>query len=194
MKIGIFGGSFNPIHNGHVALASKIKELASFDEVWFVVSPHNPLKEVRGLMPDDDRLNMVRLAISGIKGLRASDYEFRLPRPSYMLNTLNCLSADYPGDTFSLIIGADNWACFDHWHGYSEIISRYPIFIYPREGTEINISSLPPTVKLLDTGLYNVSSTEIRHRLMEHLPITELVPTCVADYLSAHKNLVEQFK
>jgi len=87
MKIGIFGGSFNPVHNGHIALAGKIRELAELDEVWLVVSPHNPLKAADSLMPDEDRLNMVRLAVEGIEGLVASDYEFHLPQPSYMLHT-----------------------------------------------------------------------------------------------------------
>lgn len=189
MRIGIFGGSFNPVHNGHLALASKIKTLAALDEVWLVVSPHNPLKAAAGLMPDEDRLEMVRLAVREFPGLMASDYEFRLPRPSYMLNTLHSLCKDYPDDTFSLVIGADNWACFDRWYGNREIIRDYPILIYPREGTEISASSLPPTVKLLDTGLYNISSTEIRQRLKEHKSIDGLVPRCVSEYLSARPYL-----
>lgn len=189
MRIGIFGGSFNPVHSGHIALASKIRELAGLDEVWFVVSPHNPLKTADSLMPDEDRLNMVRLAVGGIEGLVASDYEFHLPQPSYMLHTLQSLRKDYPENSFSLVIGADNWACFDRWLGYREIISDYHIFIYPRKGTKIEVPLLPPTVKLLDTGLYNISSTEIRQKLIEHKSIEGLVPQCVADYLSARTSL-----
>lgn len=189
MRIGIFGGSFNPVHNGHLALASKIKELAALDEVWLVVSPHNPLKAAAGLMPDEDRLEMVRLAVRDYPGLVASDYEFRLPRPSYMLNTLHSLCKDYPNDTFSLVIGADNWACFDRWHGYREIIRDYQILIYPRRGSEILPSSLPSNVRLLDTGLYDISSTEIRRRLAASESISDLVPACVASYLSSHNSL-----
>lgn len=192
MRIGIFGGSFNPVHNGHIALASKIKELAGLDEVWLVVSPHNPLKAADSLMPDEDRLNMVRLAVEGIEGLVASDYEFHLPQPSYMLHTLQSLRKDYPENSFSLVIGADNWACFDRWYGYKKIISDFPIFIYPRKGTDIEVSLLQPTVKLLDTGLYNISSTEIRQKLMEHKSIDGLVPQCVADYLSIHNTLLKK--
>ena len=191
MRIGIFGGSFNPVHNGHIALASKIRELAKLDEVWLVVSPHNPLKATDSLMPDEDRLNMVRLAVEGIDGLVASDYEFHLPQPSYMLHTLQCLKKDYPEDSFSLVIGADNWDCFDRWFGYKEIISGFPIFIYPRKGTDIEVSLLPPTVKLLDTGLYNISSTEIRQRLMGNKSIDGLVPKCVVNYLSSHTSLLK---
>ena len=190
MKIGIFGGSFNPVHNGHIALASKIRELAKLDEVWFVVSPHNPLKNADSLMSDEDRLEMVRLAVEGIEGLVASDYEFHLPQPSYMLHTLQCLRKDYPEDSFSLVIGADNWACFDRWFGYKEIISGFQIIIYPRKGTDIDISLLPPSVKLLDIGLYNISSTEIRQKLMDRKSIDGLVPKCVADYLSSHTSLL----
>ena len=190
MRIGIFGGSFNPVHNGHIALASKIRELAKLDEVWLVVSPHNPLKAADSLMPDEDRLNMVRLAVEGKDGLVACDYEFRLPQPSYMLHTLQCLRRDYPEDSFSLVIGADNWACFDKWYGYRDIISAFPIFIYPRKGTEIEVSLLPSTVKLLDTGLYNISSTEIRQKLIKNESIDRLVPQCVAHYLSSHTSLL----
>ncbi|HCD77336.1 MAG TPA: hypothetical protein DEQ27_03100 [Prevotella sp.] len=132
----------------------------------------------------------MRLAVKGIEGLVASDYEFHLPQPSYMLHTLQCLRRDYPEDSFSLVIGADNWACFDRWFGYREIISGFPIFIYPRKGTEIDVSLLPSTVKLLDTGLYNISSTEIRQRLMGNKSIDGLVPKCVADYLSSHTSLL----
>lgn len=189
MRIGIFGGSFNPIHNGHIALACRIRQLAKLDEIWFVVSPHNPLKSADGLMPDADRLNMVRIALSGTEGLVASDYEFHLPRPSYMLNTLQHLSADYPDDSFHLIIGADNWACFNQWHGYEEIIRNYGIFIYPREGTEIDAASLPSTVRFLDTGLYNISSTEVRQLLSEGKSIAKLVPPQVAGYISSHNLL-----
>lgn len=191
MKIGIFGGSFNPVHNGHIALASKIRELAKLDEVWFVVSPHNPLKNADSLMSDEDRLEMVRLAVEGIEGLVASDYEFHLPQPSYMLHTLQCLRKDYPEDSFSLVIGADNWACFDRWFGYKEIISGFQIIIYPRKGTDIDISLLPPSVKLLDIRLYNISSTEIRQKLMDRKSIDGLVPKCVADYLSSHTSLLK---
>lgn len=188
MNIGIFGGSFNPIHNGHIMLARKIKELAGLDEVWFVVSPHNPLKESDGLMPDEERLRLVEAALKDEPGLVASSYEFKLPRPSYMLHTLQCLSKDYPNDKFTLIIGADNWLCFDKWHGYKDIIAAYDIAVYPREGSTIDAATLPPNVTLVDTGLYNVSSTQIRGMVSKGEPIDGLVPECVTRYYSGNYN------
>ena len=185
IKTGIFGGSFNPIHNAHIALARKIKELAGLDEVWFVVSPHNPLKDADGLMPDDLRLQMVREALQGENGLVASDYEFRLPRPSYMLHTLQSMSRDYPDREFSLIIGADNWSCFNRWMGYKEILANYNIYVYPRKGSVVDASALPPNVKLLDTGLYNLSSTQIRQLIREGKTVAEFVPQCVSSRLSS---------
>ena len=183
MNIGIFGGSFNPIHNGHIMLAKKIKELARLDEVWFVVSPHNPLKESDGLMPDEERLHLVETALKDEPGLVASNYEFHLPRPSYMLHTLQNLSKDFPKDKFTLIIGADNWLCFDKWYGYKEILSNYDIVVYPREGAQINANELPHNVRLIDTGLYSVSSTQIREMTREGRSIKHLVPECVARFM-----------
>lgn len=183
IRTGIFGGSFNPIHNAHIALARKIKQLAALDEVWFVVSPHNPLKDAEGLMPDDLRLQMVAEALKGEEGLAASDYEFHLPRPSYMLHTLQGMSRDYPEREFSLIIGADNWLCFDRWFGYKDILAGYNIYVYPRQGSKVDASAMPPNVELLNTGLYNLSSTQIRQMIKNGKPIDRLVPPCVVSRL-----------
>lgn len=182
-RTGIFGGSFNPIHNGHIALAKRIKQLDRLDEVWFMVSPHNPLKNSGSLLPDVDRLNMVRLALEGEPGLIASDYEFGLPKPSYTLHTLNAIRHDYPDRKFVLIIGADNWECFDRWYGCKEILADYEIAVYPRQGSHIDADCLPHNVKLVDTGLFNVSSTEIRTLLSEGKPADHLMPPQVAQYI-----------
>lgn len=181
IKTGIYGGSFNPIHIGHIALAHQLLSKASLDEIWFVVSPQNPLKKFSELLDDRKRLQLVRIALETESQLKACDYEFHLPKPSYMLHTLQSLSADYPDREFSLLIGADNWHGFHNWYGYQEIIRIYPIVVYPRIGYPIDPSTLPAHVRLVDTPLYNISSTEIRNRLRQGLPIEGMVPDSILD-------------
>lgn len=178
-RIGIYGGSFNPIHIGHISLAKSLLSEASLDEIWFMVSPQNPLKQRDGLLNDQQRFDMVKLALQDEPRLVACNYEFHLPQPSYTLNTLHALAADYPEDSFSLLIGGDNWAVFDKWRGYDEIIAHYPIIIYPREGSVIDARQLPSTVRLVDTPLLNISSTEIRNRVAQGLSITGMVPASI---------------
>lgn len=178
-KIGLYGGSFNPVHVGHIALAREIMQKYSLDEIWFVVSPHNPLKEESVLASDEERYQLVKKALKNEVGLKASDYEFHLPRPSYMWNTLSHLTKEYPNDKFSLIIGADNWQCFPRWFNYEEIIASYHIIIYPREGYAVN--ELPSTVTLADTRLWNVSSTQIRSMIKRGESVSGLVSDDILD-------------
>lgn len=180
IRTGIYGGSFNPIHNGHIAIAKAMLSLGAIDEVWLMVSPQNPLKQAADLLDDSLRLDMTRRAVEGIEGIEVSDYEFRLPRPSYMWNTLQHLSHDYPDREFCLLIGADNWLVFDRWYHADDIIAHYPIRIYPRRGYDIDTASLPPTVKLVDTGLYDVSSTEVRNIIRRGEDPSPLIPPCIA--------------
>lgn len=179
IRTGIYGGSFNPIHNGHIAIARAMIARAGLDEVWLVVSPQNPLKPAGSLLADEKRLLMAQTAVSGIPGVTATDYEFHLPRPSYMWNTLQSLSRDFPDRDFTLLIGADNWAVFHRWFRADDIIARYPIAIYPRTGYPIDTASLPPNVKLIDTGLYDISSTQVRELIARGGDITGLVPDSV---------------
>lgn len=189
MNIGIFGGSFNPIHNGHIALARQLLTLAGLDEVWFMVSPQNPLKQARDLLPDDQRLDLVRQALADVPGLVACDYEFRLPRPSYTWNTLQSLSRDYPYHQFSLIIGGDNWKLFPRWYHAADILRNYQVVVYPRkmegekqmEGGESQMadgeaSKEEGRVVLVQAALLNVSSTMVRRRVRSGKSITGLVP------------------
>lgn len=192
-RTGFFGGSFNPIHNGHIALAKSIMQMARLDEVWLAVSPHNPLKDCRSLLPDADRLEMARIAVSREKGLKACDYEFGLPKPSYTLTTLKAMQTEYTDRQFVLIIGADNWNCFGKWHGSQEIVSRYEICVYPRRGCHIDEAALPDSVRLLHTPLYDISSTEIRQRLKSGGSITGLVPEKVEEYINKN-NLKEKIQ
>ncbi|MBM6993072.1 MAG: nicotinate-nucleotide adenylyltransferase [Prevotella sp.] len=181
-RTGIFGGSFNPIHTGHISLARQLLEQAQLDEIWFVVSPLNPLKKTTSDLLDDDlRLDMVRHALAGEPHLMVSDYEFHLPRPSYMWNTLQHLSVDYPDREFVLIIGADNWQSFDRWARPDYIRSHYEIVIYPRTGFPIDEASLPQGIRLVNTQLYPISSTLIRQKVKAHEPIDALVPLAIHD-------------
>ena len=182
IKSGIFGGSFNPIHNGHIALAKQILEKSDLEEIWFVVSPQNPMKSVESLADDQTRLRLVRASLEGEKGLVASDYEFNMPRPSYMYDTLTSLSADYPERQFTLLIGGDNWVRFHHWYRWEDILRNFRIIIYPRRGSDIERTTLPPNVEIVDTQLYDISSTEIREMLGKGEDISHLVPQAVANY------------
>ncbi len=187
MPIGIFGGSFNPLHNGHISLANRLLSLAKLDEIWFVVSPQNPLKRRQDLLDDDTRLEMVRMALQNEPKLSACDIEFRLPKPSYTWHTLQALKSENPDKEFTLLMGADNWQIFPKWYHYEKILNNYSIIIYPRTGSTIDISSLPSNVKLIDTGLINISSTQIRQLISQNKPINNLVPKSVAKIIQSRE-------
>ena len=166
IRTGIFGGSYNPIHIGHLALANYLCEYGDLDELWFMVSPQNPFKAHSSDLWDDNlRLELVRLAVEDYPKFQASDFEFQLPRPSYMVNTLQKLRETYPDREFVLIIGADNWASFPRWKNADIIMQHHPLIIYPRPGYEIDASALPDNVQLINTPLLEVSSTFIRESL-----------------------------
>lgn len=183
MRIGLFGGSFNPIHYGHIQLARQLLALAALDEVWFVVSPQNPLKQQTDLLDDDLRLQMVEMALQREKGLRASDIEFRLSRPSYTWNTLQTLREEHPDDEFTLLIGGDNWERFPLWYRADDIVRDYNIVVYPRTGSDIDERRLPPTVRIVRTRRINISSTMVRQRIALGQTLSRLVPKAVADFI-----------
>lgn len=181
MNIGLFGGSFNPIHNGHVRLAKSLLQEAALDEVWFLVSPQNPFKQDQQLLDDDKRLQLVRLALKEEPQLIASDFEFHLPKPSYTWNTLQALEQEYPERKFTLLIGGDNWEAFDKWYRYEDILKRYPIIVYPREGSKVSGAKFQVSdIQIVETPLINISSTQIRQRLHEGKSVRGLVNTEVA--------------
>ena len=169
MKTGIFGGSFNPIHNGHIALAKAALEQCGLDEVWLMVSPQNPLKQETDLLADNLRYEMVQQALQGVDGIVASDYEFHLPKPSYTWNTLQHLSKDYPNRQFTLIIGGDNWAHFERWRRWKDILRHYNVAVYPRD----------QYIGTFDAPLLDVSSTEIRQRIASGEGIQGMVPNSI---------------
>ena len=182
-KTGIFSGSFNPIHIGHLALANYLCEFSELDEIWFMVSPHNPLKERADLWSDELRLQLVKLAIEDYPHFRASDFELKLPQPSYTIHTLDCLKATYPEQEFYLIIGSDNWSIFNCWFQYERIIAENSILIYPRPGYPVSAENLPPTVHLEDTPVFEISSTFIRQALAEGRDIRYFLHPKVYSYL-----------
>lgn len=188
--IGIYGGSFNPIHKGHIALAKQILRQAQLDEVWFMVSPLNPFKVADADLLDDHlRLQMAQKALEKEPGLYACDYEFHLPRPSYTWDTLQALHNDYPDDEFVLIIGADNWLKFDRWYHSADLLGNYRIVVYARENSPVDTSSLPQNVMFIDTRLYRMSSTDIRQRIREGRPIKRLVPEAILDDVAVYKTM-----
>lgn len=160
----LYGGSFNPIHLGHTQLGEWICKNGYADELWLLVSPLNPLKAESNdtLLPDTTRLHLARLAVQDILGLMVSDFEMSLPRPSFMVHTLEALRKTYPEREFVLVIGADNWLCFSQWRNPEEILRHHRILVYPRSGYDIDPTTLPATVQLVEAPLFPISSTEIR--------------------------------
>lgn len=154
------------------------------DEVWFVVSPLNPFKaHDTNLLADNIRLELTRKALLGRKGMIASDYEFRLSRPSYMVNTLLHLREEYPDHKFSLLIGADNWKTFSRWYHYEEILTNHHVYIFPREGYSVESGNLPLGVTLLETPVIRISSTDVRTCIINHADIHSLVPSNIISEL-----------
>ena len=178
-SIGIFGGSFNPIHNGHIALAKAFLEKENLDEVWFMVSPQNPFKVDQQLLADHLRLKLVSKAINYNPRFKASDYEFHLPKPSYTWNTLQHLTHDFPRYRFTILIGGDNWDAFDRWYHAEDILANYKLVVYPRRGQNLDNTSLPTNVSLLQTPLIDISSTTIRNRIKSGEDINDIVPEVI---------------
>ena len=191
-RIGIFGGSFNPIHLGHTALAAYICEQGLVDEVWLMVSPQNPLKQNRELLDEKERLHMARLAVAPYPMLKACDFEFTLPRPSYTYHTLQALRKAYPDHEFSLIIGEDNWQCFGRWYRGEDIARETPIIVYPREveGELKIISEMQESPLSSGEGggrglpqLLPYSSTEVRHHIAAGQETSHMLHPDVAQYI-----------
>lgn len=186
MTAGIFGGSFNPVHNGHIALAKALLERDEADSIWFTLSPLNPLKaHPEELVADSHRLEMLRLATKDIAGVEVCDIELTLPRPSFTVNTMKALEERFPDIDFRLVIGSDNMLMFDRWKDHDLLRRLYSPIVYPRPG-------YPCKEALQGLPVFPVSSTEIRRLIKEHKPLNNLLPEEVIEYISSHRLYAEQ--
>lgn len=182
---GLLGGSFNPIHNGHLAIARAMLAQGIVDEVMIMVSPQNPLKSRGTLLDERTRYSLAALACEEEEGIHASDFEFSLPRPSYTWHTLEALKNSFPEKTFKLLIGADNWQLFPRWYRAGDILDNYAVAVYPRPGYDIDASSLPANAEYVDMPLLHVSSTEIRQSIKEGKDVSALLPPKVYDQIKS---------
>lgn len=179
MKVGLFFGSFNPIHIGHLIIANIMTEKADVDKVWFVVSPQNPLKPGKGLLHEFDRYDLVKAAIKDNYKLEVSDVEFHLPKPSYTIHTLTHLHEKHPGKEFKIILGEDNLANFTQWKNYEQILEQYGLLVYPRPGTPGSELRKHRHVTIVDAPLMDISATYIRNCVKNNKSIRYLVPEAV---------------
>ncbi len=182
-KIGLFFGSFNPIHYGHLMIANHIVSDYDLNQVWFVISPCNPFKEKQSLLDEHHRLAMVKIAIDDNVNLRASDIEFGLSKPSYTTHTLAYLIDKYPYKEFSLIMGADNLINFRKWKNYEFILENFAIYVYPRPEANIDEWLKYPNIHLTNAPVTDISSSFIRNRIANKQSIRYLIPDKVIEYI-----------
>ena len=185
-KIGLFFGSFNPIHIGHLILANYILENSDMDELWFVVSPQNPFKDKKSLLTDHNRLDMVQLAVKNYPKMRASNVEFSLPKPSYTIDTLTYLKEKYPNYSFALIMGEDNLDSLPKWKNAEKLMSDYQIIVYPRtfEGEKKDCEYLQhENISMVNAPIIELSATEIRNMIKEGKNVRPMLPPEVFEYL-----------
>lgn len=186
MKTGLYFGSFNPIHIGHLIIANHILNETALEELWFVVSPQNPFKPSATLLNEYDRLHLVRKAIEGDPRLKASDVEFGLPKPSYTATTLAYLSEKYPSRTFAVIMGSDSFQNLNKWHNHTAITGHYPIYVYHRPGFAVG-ETFGAKVQVLDAPLLEISATYIRQLLQQGKSIRYLVPGSIESELAENR-------
>jgi nicotinate-nucleotide adenylyltransferase len=195
MKIGLYFGTFNPIHIGHLIIANHMAEHADLDQIWMVVTPHNPLKKKDTLLKDALRLELVHLATENYPKIKPSDIEFKLPQPSYTVNTLAYIQEKYPNNEFSLIMGEDNLKSFHKWKNYEVILQNHDIYVYPRldaknPSAEVKKDTLEnhPKIHFIDAPVVEISATFIREAIKKNINIQPLLPNKVWEYIN-HNNL-----
>jgi len=184
MRIGLYFGSFNPVHIGHLVIAEAAAEAGGFDQVWLVVSPQSPFKSKPSLLNEHDRLRLVELAVADNPRLEASNVEYGLPRPSYTIDTLDALERQFPSYQFSLVMGGDNLPTLPRWKAYDRL-RHYPIYVYPRPGESLDGHDLPH-LHVIPSPLMDVSATAIRQRLQAGQSVRYLLPEPVRQYIADH--------
>ncbi|MCR9152652.1 MAG: nicotinate (nicotinamide) nucleotide adenylyltransferase [Croceimicrobium sp.] len=182
-KVGLYFGTFNPIHVGHCIIAQYMLEFTDLDEVWFVVTPHNPHKKKSSLLDDRQRLHMVNLAIGDHYKLRVSDVEFELPQPSYTANTLVHLEEAHPDVSFHLIMGADNLESFPRWRNHEAILENRELYVYPRIGNEGGALANHPKVNVTQAPIIEIAATDIRNAIKEGKDVSYMLPPRVWEYI-----------
>lgn len=181
-KIGLYFGSFNPIHIGHLAIANYMLEFTDLDKIWFVISPHNPLKEKKSLLPDYHRLEMVHLALEEEYEMRANDIEFKMPQPSYTIDTLTYLKEKYPNDQFVVLMGGDSLESIKKWKNYEILLGQFEIYVYARPGAKLP-DNLSKNIKIFDAPQMEISSSFIRNAIKEGKNIRYFLPSKVWNYI-----------
>lgn len=187
MRIGLFFGSFNPIHIGHLIIANTMATSTDLEQVWFVVSPQNPFKKTRSLLHEFDRLDMVERAIADNSRLKSTNIEFSMPKPSYTIDTLTRLSEKYPQHTFRLIMGEDNLAQFANWKNHGKILEYYGLTVYPRPKSDESSFRTHPNVRLVEAPLLDISATFIRDCIRANRSIRYMVPEVVEEMIEQKK-------
>jgi nicotinate-nucleotide adenylyltransferase len=182
-KVGLFFGSFNPIHMGHLIIASIMAETTDLSKVWFVVSPQNPFKPAKGLLHEFDRYDMVRAAIHDNYKLEVTDVEFHLPKPSYTIHTLVHLKEKFPDKEFRIIMGGDNLSSFEKWKSHDIILNDYGLYVYPRPGMQLSELKLHPNVKIVEAPQLDISATFIRTCIRNKQSVRYLVPDAVEEII-----------
>lgn len=184
--IGILGGSYNPIHIGHLILAQFLTQWGYVDKVWLTLSPLNPLKDASSLMPDMKRLAMISIAVKDAMDIETCDIELSMPRPSYTINTLDVLRKRHPTKRFKLVIGSDNWRIFSHWRDYQRILDEYGVIVYPRPGYPVEDRHVDG-MELIDAPVLNISSTMVRDAISKGKDVSYFLPQGVYKYIRDNK-------
>ena len=184
MKIGLFFGSFNPVHIGQLAIANYMVEYSEMDEIWMIISPQNPLKNKKSLLNEYERLKMVELSLDDHPKIIANNIEFRLPKPSYTIDTLTYLSETFPKKEFGVIMGADNLSSFEKWKNYEEILKNYKLYVYPRAGSDLGKYDKHKMVIQVNAPQMEISSSFIRQAIKDKKDIRYFLPIPVFNYIT----------